>query len=173
MKLLVAYASRYGSTAEMAEVIGKQLRKRGREVDVKAVDNVGSLADYDGFVIGSAVYAGNWMRPAVDFLRANAELLAGSPTWFFSSGPTGQGDPNEIMGGWTFPEDLADMLEKIKPEDVILFHGKIDPDNLSQTERMLLKSVKATVGDYRDWLVVHGWAGRVDMDLKEMAASSS
>jgi len=168
MKLLVAYASRYGSTAEIAEVIGKQLHKRGHDVDVKAADRVGSMADYDGFVIGSAVYAGNWMRPAVEFLRANAELLAGSPTWFFSSGPTGQGDPNEIMGGWTFPEDLDDLLQKIKPEDVILFHGKIDPDNLSQTEQMLLKSVKATVGDYRDWLVVHGWAGKIDLDLKEM-----
>lgn len=168
MKLLVTYASRYGSTAEIAEVIGKELHKRGYEADVKAADNVGSLADYDGFVVGSAVYAGNWMRPAADFLRANAELLVGSLTWFFSSGPTGEGDPNEMMDGWTFPEDLEDLLQKIKPKDVILFHGKIDPDNLSQTEQMLLKSVKATVGDYRDWLVVRGWAGKIDMDLREM-----
>lgn len=169
MKLLIAYASKYGSTAEIAEVIGQELHKRHHQVEVKSVEDVDSLAGFDGFVIGSALYAGGWMKSAASFLRSNQDQLKDHPVWLFSSGPTGQGDPNEILEGWTFPEDLEPVLEKIKPKDVILFHGKIDPDQLSSTERMIIKSVKATVGDYRDWLVVRGWARRIDIDLKQEA----
>ena len=166
MKLLVTYASKYGSTAEIAEVIGKELAKRSYDVEVKSINDVGSLAGYDGFVIGSAVYAGSWVKSAAKFLRSNQEILADYPTWLFSSGPTGQGDPNELMDGWTFPENLAAVREKIKPKDVILFHGNLDPDKLNFAERMIIKSVKATIGDFRDWLVIRGWAGRIDLDLQ-------
>jgi menaquinone-dependent protoporphyrinogen oxidase len=164
MKLLVTYASKYGSTAEIAEVIGKELRKRRYEVDIASVEEVGSLTSYDGFVIGSALYAGGWMKPAADFLRANQNVLATRPVWFFSSGPTGQGDPNELMGGWTFPEDLASIREVINPRDVILFHGNINPDKLNFAENMIIKSVKATVGDYRDWLIIRTWAGTIELN---------
>ena len=167
MKLLIAYASKYGSTAEIAEVIGKELRKREYEVEVKSVDEVDSLAGYDGFVIGSALYAGGWLKAAAEFLRSNQEVLGNYPVWLFSSGPTGEGDPNEIMGGeWTFPEDLAAIREAIKPKDVILFHGKIDLDKLSFGEKMIIKSVKATVGDYRDWLVIRTWASLIQVEPK-------
>jgi menaquinone-dependent protoporphyrinogen oxidase len=166
MKLLVTYASKYGSTAEIAEVVGKELRKRSYQVEVKPVDGVGSLQGYGGFVVGSALYAGSWIEPAAEFLRSNQELLAGRPVWLFSSGPTGEGDPNEILGGWTFPEDLATVREAIKPKDVILFHGHIDPDKLNVGEKLIIKSVNATVGDFRDWLVIRSWARRIDLDLK-------
>lgn len=166
MKLLVTYASKYGSTAEIAEVIGKELRKREYEVDVKAVENVGSLDAYDGFVVGSGLYAGSWMKNAAKFLRKNQKLLATRPVWLFSSGPTGEGDPNEIMDGWTFPEDLEPVREAIQPQDVILFHGHIDLDRLNFAEKMIIKSVKATVGDFRDWLVIRGWARTIDLQLK-------
>jgi menaquinone-dependent protoporphyrinogen oxidase len=171
MKLLVAYASKYGSTAEIAEVIGKELRLRGHEVDVESVETADDLDRYDGFVIGSSVYAGSWIKSAANFLRSNEGLLVDHPVWLFSSGPTGQGDPNEIMDGWTFPENLQAAAEKLNPKDIILFHGNIDTDRLNFAERMIIKSVKATVGDYRDWLVIRGWARRIDLDLKEGQAS--
>ena len=167
MKLLIAYASKYGSTAEIAEVIGKELRKRNYQVDVKPVGSVDSLDGYEGFVIGSALYAGGWMKPAAKFLRTNKKLLAGYPVWLFSSGPTGQGDPNEIMDGWTFPEDLMPAVETIKPKEIILFHGSIDLDKLNFAEKMIIKSVKAIIGDFRDWLVIRGWARAIDLALKE------
>ena len=166
MKLLVTYASKYGSTAEIADVIGKELRKRGYEVEIRPVDQVDHLEGYDGFVIGSALYAGSWMKPAAKFLRAHQELLASHPVWLFSSGPTGQGDPNELMDGWTFPENLDKVRAKIKPKDVILFHGQLDLDKLNFAEKMIVKSVKATIGDFRDWLVIRGWARRIDLDLQ-------
>jgi menaquinone-dependent protoporphyrinogen oxidase len=167
MKLLVTYASKYGSTAEIAEVLGKELQKRSYEVEVKPVDKVDNLEGYDGFVIGSALYAGGWMKPAANFLQTNQTLLTKHPVWLFSSGPTSQGDPNEIMDGWEFPEDLTSVADKIKPKDIILFHGNIDLDKLNFAESMIIKSVKATVGDYRDWLVIRGWARTIDLAIKE------
>jgi menaquinone-dependent protoporphyrinogen oxidase len=166
MKLLVAYASKYGSTAEIAEVIGRELRKRSQEVEVKPVAEVDNPAEYDGFVIGSALYAGGWLKPAAKFLRANQELLAARPVWLFSSGPTGQGDPNEILGGWNFPKDLMPLLDRIKARDVILFHGCIDLNKLNFGEKMIIKAVKATVGDYRDWLAIRTWARTLDLRPK-------
>ncbi len=71
------------------------------------------------------------------------------------------------MDGWTFPENLESVRDKIKPRDVILFHGNINLEKLDSIEKMIIKSVNATVGDYRDWLVIHGWAGRIDLDLKQ------
>jgi menaquinone-dependent protoporphyrinogen IX oxidase len=71
------------------------------------------------------------------------------------------------MDGWTFPENLQAMVDKINPKDIILFHGNIDTDRLNFAERMIIKSVKATVGDYRDWLVIRGWARRIDLDTKQ------
>jgi menaquinone-dependent protoporphyrinogen oxidase len=173
MKLLVTYASKYGSTTEIAEVIGKELRKHSHDVEVKPVEAVVNLAQYEGFVIGSALYAGSWLKPAANFLRSNQELLACRPVYLFSSGPTGEGDPNEILDGWTFPEDLAPVLETIKPRDVILFHGNIDLEKLGFGERMIIKSVKATVGDYRDWLVIRSWASRLDLRPKAEQAPGS
>jgi len=167
MKLLVTYASKYGSTGEIAAVIGKELRKRSYDLEIKPIDEVGDLGQYEGFVIGSALYAGGWMKSAAEFLRANQDHLAGYPVWLFSSGPTGEGDPNEILSGWTFPEDLATAIETIEPQDVIVFHGNIDLDKLNPAEQMIIKSVKATVGDYRDWLVVRSWVDRIVLDLQK------
>ena len=166
MRLLVTYASKYGSTAEIAEVIGRELRKRSQEVEVKSVDEVVDPEQYDMFVIGSALYAGTWLKSAAEFLCANQVLLAGRPVWLFSSGPTGEGDPNEILEDWTFPEELTPVAEAIKPRDIILFHGYINLDKLSVGEKMIIKSVKATVGDYRDWLVIRSWASLLDLRAK-------
>jgi menaquinone-dependent protoporphyrinogen oxidase len=104
------------------------------------------------------------MKPAADFLRSNQNLLAKRPVWLFSSGPTGEGDPNEIMSGWTFPEDLNSVREAIQPKDIILFHGYINPDQLNFAEKMIIKSIKATVGDFRDWLVIRSWASTIDLE---------
>ena len=166
MKLLVTYASKYGSTAEIAEVIGKELGRRAYEVEVTPVESVQDVTGYDGFVIGSALYAGGWIEEAANFLKANQKVLAKHPVWLFSSGPTGEGDPNDIMDGWQFPEDLSSVVEKVKPKDIILFHGNIDLDKLSGGERMIIQSVKATVGDYRDWLVIRSWARAIDLQAK-------
>jgi menaquinone-dependent protoporphyrinogen oxidase len=119
------------------------------------------LAPYEAFVIGSAVYAGQWRREAAEFLEANELALSTKPVWLFSSGPTGEGDPAALMKGWTFPENLKATAERIDPKGIAFFGGKLDPGTLNLAERVLIKGIKAPIGDFRDWNRIDEWAAGI------------
>ena len=157
-KILIAYASRHGSTREIAEVIGRKLRKANFEVHISTVEDVESLIPYDAVILGSAVYASYWMAKAVDFLKANARALSNKHVWLFSSGPTGNGDPEMILGGWHFPTNLYTYIEEINPHDIMLFHGCVDVDKLEMGEKLMFKATDSPFGDFRDWDVIGTWA---------------
>lgn len=159
--VLVAYASRYGATAEIAVKIGETLAAAGLVVDVREIDDVVEFSSYTAVVLGSAVYAGMWQKNAVKFLKREEANLAARPVWFFSSGPTGEGDPVELMDGWTFPEAQQELADRIGPRDIAVFHGKIDVEKLNMGERMVVKAVRAQTGDYRDWKMVVDWATEI------------
>jgi menaquinone-dependent protoporphyrinogen oxidase len=170
IQILVAYASKHDSTAEIAHVIGNLLRESGNtQVDIRSVDVVENLKPYDAVVLGSAVYAGQWQSEAADFLKRFERELAQRRVWIFSSGPTGQGDPNTILKGWEFPQALKPIVDRIKPRDVIVFHGKLDPNKLNFLEKMVVKGVKAPMGDYRDWELIRAWATSIAEALHQMA----
>src|SRR5215510_2394587 len=98
VKVLVAYASKHHSTAEIAEEIGKIIRYTdGLEVDVREVSTVTDLSPYGAVVLGSAVYMGQWQPAAAEFLKVHERELAQRPVWLFSSGPTGKGGVKELM----------------------------------------------------------------------------
>jgi menaquinone-dependent protoporphyrinogen oxidase len=156
--ILVTYASKYGATAEIAEKIGEVLQGAGLKVIVLPADKVKDVTPYEAVVLGSAVYVGNWLKEAVALLETNEKLLAARPVWFFSSGPTGEGDPVEIMHGWRFPEAQQPLADRIQPKGIAFFHGKIDLHNLHFTEKLMLKAVRAKVGDFRDWESISVWA---------------
>lgn len=160
-KVLVAYASKYGATTEIAERIGQVLARAGLDVDVLPAEQAGSIERYRAVVLGSGVYAGHWLKEAADFLQENAALLAQRPVWLFSSGPTGEGDPVEILDGWRFPRDQEAIADRIQPQDIALFHGKIDLSALNLGEKLIIKALKARVGDYRNWPAIEAWAGRI------------
>jgi menaquinone-dependent protoporphyrinogen oxidase len=167
-KILVAYASKHNSTAEIADAIGEVLRESGGlQVDIQSVEAVKDITVYDAVVLGSAVYAGQWQGEAADFLKQHEQELAQRPTWLFSSGPTGEGDPKALMKGWEFPEALRPIAERVKPRDVAVFHGNLDTDKLSMLERLMVKGVKAPMGDFRDWNLIRAWASGVAQALKQ------
>ena len=155
-QVLVAYATKYGATAEIAEKIGEVLREAGQQTEVLPADQVSDLTPFHAVVLGSAVYVGQWRKEAATFLEANEKALAQRPVWLFSSGPTGQGDPVELMKGWRFPEE--EVADRIGPRDIAIFHGAVDTKKLSLPERLMLKGVKAPVGDFRDWEAITSWA---------------
>lgn len=160
-KILVAYASKYGATTEIAERIGEVLRQAGADVIVVPAEYAGDVTRYGAVVLGSGVYAGHWLRQAADLLQANESVLRERPVWLFSSGPTGEGDPVEILEGWRFPENLRPIADRIKPRDVVVFHGKIDPSVLHLGDKLIIKAVKARTGDFRDWRAIEAWARHI------------
>ena len=157
-KMLVAYATKYGATAEIAEKIGEVLGQAGISVDVLPVDRVQDLGSYGAVVLGSAVYIGRWRKEASRFLKVNAKQLSERPLWVFSSGPTGKGDPVELTKGWRFPKALQPLLDRIQPRDVVVFHGAIDANKMKGLEKWMINKVGAAAEDSRDWESIAAWA---------------
>jgi menaquinone-dependent protoporphyrinogen oxidase len=164
-QVLVAYASKYGATAEIAAKIGEVLRQAGLDADVLSVERVGDLAPYGAIVLGSAVYMGQWRKEAATFLETNEQALAARPVWLFSSGPTGEGDPVKLMNGWRFPTAQQPIADRIKPRDIAIFHGVLDTKKLNLAEKLVIKGVKAPIGDYRDWEAITAWAAGIAAEV--------
>jgi len=149
-KVLVAYASKHHSTAEIAIAIGEVLKQFNHlEVDIRAIETVDYLTGYDVAVLGSAVYAGNWRPVATSFLSLHVEELAKIPVWLFSSGPTGKGSAQDLLQGWEFPASLRAAAFQIQPRDIAFFHGKLDVEMLNDLEKTTTKVTHKPVGDFR------------------------
>lgn len=157
-KILVAYSSKYGSTAEIAEKIGEVLTNAGLETEVLPVMKVPRLQPYQAVVLGSAVYFGRWQRETSVFLKFKEKDLTSMPVWLFSSGPVGEGDPVELLEGWYFPENLKELTERIKPRDIKVFHGNVNPGKMKRFDKWVLKNIKSPIGDFRDWDAIKSWA---------------
>jgi menaquinone-dependent protoporphyrinogen oxidase len=93
MPILVAYASKHGATAQIAERIAEVLRGHSDVVDVGPVESVDIASGYDGYVIGGSVYMGRWHRDATTFVQRHRDQLAAAPVWLFSSGPSARRPP--------------------------------------------------------------------------------
>jgi menaquinone-dependent protoporphyrinogen oxidase len=160
VKVLVAFASRHGSTVEIAEAIGARLRAAGLGVDVLAADEVDTVYPYDAYVLGSAVYMGSWLREARAFVDEHFELLRSRPVWLFSSGPIGESD--------TF--DATDLAADLQAVDHRLFDGRLDHRRLRLGERALVRAMRVPDGDHRDWAAIDGWAADIARTLALVSA---
>jgi menaquinone-dependent protoporphyrinogen oxidase len=165
-QVLVAFATKYGATAEIAEKIGQVIRDAGLTVDVIPVHRVKEPEAYRAVILGSAVYIGQWRREASGFLKSNEKVLSKIPVWLFSSGPTGQGDPVALLQGWRFPKAIQPIADRIKPRDIAVFHGALDVNKLGFIEKWMVNNVKAVYGDFRDWGAITAWAGAIAVKLK-------
>jgi menaquinone-dependent protoporphyrinogen oxidase len=168
MTVLVAAASKYGATWEIAEAIGRRLSERGFEIDVRRVEEVDNVAAFEAVVLGSAVYAGHWLEQARRFVDANAAGLRTRPTWLFSSGPIG--DPPRPA-----EEDAVQLdaiLAATKPTAHRVFAGRLDKGRLSFPERAVVFAFRAAEGDFRDWDAIAAWADGI-ADVLEATSSSA
>jgi menaquinone-dependent protoporphyrinogen oxidase len=167
VKILVAYASRYGSTRDIAEFIADRLRTHSFDVTAVDVESVKSIEDTAAVVLGSAIYIGQWQKPARAFIEQFSADLLDRDVWMFSSGPIGD-DP--------FPRDeppeTADLIEKTGARDYRSFAGKLDKSNLSFEDRVVSTVVRAPEGDFRSWEEIGEWADQIAIDLAGRTTSS-
>lgn len=152
--VLVAYATKYGSTQEVAETIATTLRQQGLGVEVRPAHEVRSLAGYDAVVLGAALYIGRWHRDALLFLQRHRVELANIPVAIFALGPlhTDEKEWQEAQG------QLDQQLAKkswLVPVSVKLFGGVIDPTKLH------FPFNRMPAGDARDWTVIRAWAAKL------------
>lgn len=160
MKVLVTWSSKHGATQEIGSAVARRLEENGLTVDVLDIDAVNHLDGYDAVVLGSGIYAGQWMKQARTFIQTFAEDLQAMPVYLFSSGPLG--DPPFPAAD---PAGLAQVLAAVGPRDHRLFAGRLDPRSLNIAERTVVRALHAPTGDYRDFGAVRAWADRIAADL--------
>jgi menaquinone-dependent protoporphyrinogen oxidase len=169
MNVLVLSASKHGSTDEIAQAIGDLIASHGIETIVMSVDDIYDIDYYDAIVLGSAVYAGHWLKSARRFVDEHAEALASKPVWLFSSGPIGT--PPHPSGNDAV--DVSSIMKKINARDHWVFAGKLDKSKLNFTERAVILAVRAHEGDFRNWKEIHAWATTIARQLiKEFPRST-
>jgi menaquinone-dependent protoporphyrinogen oxidase len=164
-KILVAYASRAGSTGGVAEAIGKTLAESGAQVEVRLMKDVQDLAPYRAVVAGSAIHGGQWLPEAMQFMQTHQAILAQKPFAAFLVCMT------LTISNGKYREHVADFLQPVralvKPVSEGLFAGALDISKVpSFRDRLKFRLSVAfgvwSEGDHRDWNAIRAWAA----DLK-------
>ncbi|WP_031510789.1 flavodoxin domain-containing protein [Streptomyces megasporus] len=158
--VLVAYGSKNGSTAEIAQWIGEALRERNLETDVLPADEVDDLAPYDAVVLGSGLYAGHWRREATRLARRRRRQLRRLPVWLFSSGPLDlSADEHDIPPA----PRVARIAAHLDAREHITFGGSLTDHAQGFIARQLLQQGKG--GDFRNRERIRRWAHTVADEL--------
>jgi menaquinone-dependent protoporphyrinogen oxidase len=156
MKVLVCAASKYGATAEIARAVADVLAERGCQVTVLPPQEVGAVEEFDAVVLGSAVYMGQWMKPARQLAERSAAALSARPVWLFSSGPAGE--PAKPADN---PVDVTKILRATHARDHQIFAGKLARKHLSFPDRAMVSAIRVQEGDFRNWAQIRAWAADV------------
>jgi menaquinone-dependent protoporphyrinogen oxidase len=156
--VLVAYASKHESTAEIAERIAAAMRSAGCDAQARPASEVDDLSGYAAVVLGSAVYAKRWQRDARHFARRHADALRDMPVWLFSSGPFGAVDEHPTAPMPPFAERLA---AKVGAREHVMFGGRVPTDPGNFVERAMLEATPPERRDARDWPAIEEWARAV------------
>jgi menaquinone-dependent protoporphyrinogen oxidase len=158
-EILITYATKHGSTQEVAETIAEKLAEAGVARRTMPVDDVRSLDAFEAVVLGAPLYMGRLQREARAFLRRFRTELAAKPLAVFVLGPV-----NDEPKQW---EDASRQLDRslarypgVEPVSVRLFGGAIDPETL----RFPFSHMPA--GDLRDWAAIEEWAARLPEALR-------
>ena len=168
MKVLVAVGSKHGATREIADEIALMLEAAGLEAHVRPADEVTDVDGWDAVVLGSAVYAGRWVKGARQVAERHAAVLRERPVWAFSSGPIG--DPPEPHEDAPEFERISELVDAV---DHRVFTGKLDRSGLGLAEKAIVSALGAPDGDFRDWQDVRDWADGIAAHLVRLEAATS
>jgi len=171
MKILVAYATAHGSTAEVAQFIGRVFSTYNADVTVANVIDIQSVEGYDAYVLGSAIHAGLWLQDMCLFMDRFEEALKSKPSYFWVSCIRAlEDDGRKHALKYYFDNKLLESFDLRKQA---VFTGKLNVNAITRHEQWFLVANydgKLTTGninhDYRDWKAIAAWANGVANDLE-------
>jgi menaquinone-dependent protoporphyrinogen oxidase len=156
--VLVAFATRFGSTADVAEAIGMTLEQVGAFADVRAVDEVTHLDRYDAVLVGSAIRNGKWLPEAVQFLEAHRYVLRTLPVAYFTLCLTLRHDtPENRRAVLDYHTPLLNDFPEVRPVAIGMFAGMLDFADLPPATRRLSRAAGIPEGDFRNWSRIRDW----------------
>lgn len=188
-RILVAYTTKSGSTAEVAEAVGEVLRQDGAAVEVRPIAEVNGLDAYSAVVVGGPMILG-WHPDAVTFLQKHQETLSRVPVACFMTALSLTRMPETHHNGFPVFQDpalakppkradrlnfkerysavasylkpVAEKAPQVKPVGVAFFAGKLDFGTLRLFDRLFVQFiVGAKPGDARNWDAIRAWAAGV------------
>ncbi len=162
MRILVVYGSELGTTGEVAVEIGRCLCAQGNTVDVRWVEHVHGMFDYDAVVVGSAIHYDRWMSEATHFVRHHEAVLRSLPVaYFFCCLAATQRVDAARRQVQEYVRKVSATSAVVTPVSVQGFAGALDYSRLSWLKRQLAKLVIGSKGvaegDYRDWVAIRAW----------------
>ncbi len=163
-RILIAYASKCGSTGEVAQAIGQSLCDKGALVDVRPVKAVTSVDGYRAILVGSAIRMGQWLPEAVDFLKKNQARLSQMPTAFFTVHMHNVDDSSESQTARA--TYVAPVRQLVTPSAEAFFAGKIELARMSFFDRLITQAIKSKDEDLRDWPKIRAWAQGLPLTLE-------
>lgn len=162
--VLVAYATKYGSTLEVAEAIAQTLREDGLDVDFLAAKDVRSLDGYRAVILGAPLYLARWHKDARNFLTRHRKALVQLQVATFALGPW-KNEEKELISA---REELNKELMKfpwLRPAESTVFVGKFDPSKLGFPFNLIKPLREIPANDGRDWDLIRAWAREVASNL--------
>jgi len=154
--ILVTYASKAGSTGDVASAIGKTLSINGTAVDVYPIEQVTNIQNYQAVVVGSAIRTGKWVPSATNFVESHKSYLRQIPTAFFTCCMTLHEETEENRQ--TALDFMTPVSNIVEPVTIGAFAGKMDYDKISFLDQMIIKIIGVPEGDFRDWEKINNWA---------------
>lgn len=155
--ILLAYTTKYGSTAEVAEVIAATLRDLGLHVEVRPANDVDSLAPYQAVILGTALYMGRMHGEARSFLTRNRKALEKMPSSLFALGPV-HTDQKELISAYDQLAKELDHFPWFHPVALQVFGGLYNPSRLGFPFNLFPPLRKMAPSDARDWPAIRNWA---------------
>jgi menaquinone-dependent protoporphyrinogen oxidase len=150
LEVLVAYATKRGSTREVAEAIAEGLARQGLGVSVQPAADIRELDRFDGVVVGGSLYMGRWHEDARRFLKRHRKALTELPLAVFAMGPLTL-EEHDVEGSRKQLDRALAATPELEPVSVAIFGGVVDPAKL----RFPFKHMPAS--DARDWDAIHAW----------------
>lgn len=161
-RVVVTDESQYGSTAEVADAIGRTLGEAGLRVDVRHVDDVDTIAGYGLVIVGGAIQYDNWMPGAADFVRAHRRQLDTTPIAFFACLALSKPGRSSTRSADQYEQKIRAIAPELDPLGVGRFAGALDYAQMTPVTRIfarvLLTLWGADAGDHRNWSEIRTWA---------------
>ncbi len=158
-RALVAYASKAGSTAQVAVKMGQMLAQRNLPVDVRPLASVTDLAPYQTVLLGSPIRTGSLLPEALTFIQQNQAALQQKAFHFFILCMTLATDTEDNRNKVSAYLDPVRAL--VKPASAGLFAGVMDLNKLRGIERLMIMAMKTPIGDYRKWDQISAWTENI------------
>jgi menaquinone-dependent protoporphyrinogen oxidase len=162
-RILVAYASKHGTTREVAESVAATLREHGLDVELAEAARVRDVASYEAVVVGGGLYMGKWHGNARDLLKRHRHELAAKPLAVFGMGPDSLEESKVAESRRQLKRSLAATPE-LEPFAIAIFGGALKP------EHWRFPFTRLPAFDARDWDAIRGWAQEVAATLTPVAA---